>query len=75
MALGGSTNAVVHLLALAGRVGVELTLDRFDEIARRTPLLVDVRPAGQHLFEDLFRAGGVPAVLRELGDAASIATP
>ena len=57
----------MHLLALAGRVGVELTLDRIDEVARRTPLLVDVRPAGQHLVEDLFRAGGVPAVLRALG--------
>ena len=66
MALGGSTNAVVHLLALARRVGVELLLDRFSEISRRTPVLANVRPSGEHLFEALDRAGGVPALLREL---------
>ena len=67
MALGGGTNAVVHLLALAGRVGVPLTLDRFDELSRRTPLLANVRPSGEHLFERLHHTGGIPAVLRELG--------
>jgi dihydroxy-acid dehydratase len=67
MALAGSTNAVLHLLALAGRVGVGLRLERFDELARRTPVLANVRPSGEHLVEDLFHAGGVPAVLRELG--------
>ena len=66
VALGGSTNAVVHLLALAGRVGVDLDLGRFDELARVTPLLVNARPAGAHLYEDVFRAGGVPALLTEL---------
>ena len=66
MALAGSTNAVLHLLALAGRVGVDLRLDRFDEISRRTPVLANVRPSGEHLVEDLFHAGGVPAVLHEL---------
>ena len=66
MALGGGTNAVVHLLALAGRAGVALTLDRFDELSRQTPVLANVRPSGEHLFEDLHRAGGVGAVLREL---------
>ena len=66
MALAGSTNAVLHLLALAGRVGVDLQLDRFDEISRRTPVLANVRPSGDHLIEDLFHSGGVPAVLREL---------
>jgi dihydroxy-acid dehydratase len=66
-AVGGGTNAVVHLLALAGRVGVPLTLDRFGEIASQTPLLVNVRPSGEHLVEQLHRAGGVPAVLHELG--------
>src|SRR6059058_790847 len=66
MAIGGGTNAVVHLLALAGRVGVPLTLDRFDELSRRTPLLANVRPSGEHLVEDLHRAGGVRAVLAEL---------
>jgi dihydroxy-acid dehydratase len=66
LAITGSTNAVIHLLALAGRVGVPLSLDRFDELARRTPVLVNVRPSGEHLVEQLFHAGGVPAVLREL---------
>jgi dihydroxy-acid dehydratase len=66
MALGGSTNAVIHLLALAGRVGVPLTLERFDEISRRTPILVNVRPSGEYLVEQLFHAGGVQAVLKEL---------
>jgi dihydroxy-acid dehydratase len=65
-AIGGGTNAVLHLLALAGRVGVPLGLDRFHELATRTPLLVNVRPSGEHLVEDLHRAGGVPAVLKEL---------
>jgi dihydroxy-acid dehydratase len=65
-AAGGSTNAVVHLIALAGRVGLELPLERFDELARRAPTIVNVRPAGVHLFEDFYRAGGVPALMREL---------
>jgi dihydroxy-acid dehydratase len=65
-AVGGSTNAIVHLLALAGRVGVPLSLARIDELSRRTPMIVNVRPSGAHLFEDVFRAGGVPAVLKEL---------
>jgi dihydroxy-acid dehydratase len=66
MAMGGSTNAVIHLLALAGRVGVDLDLARFDEISRRTPVLANLRPSGAHLFADLFRVGGVPALMREL---------
>jgi dihydroxy-acid dehydratase len=57
---------VIHLLALARRVGVELDLAQFDEISRRTPVLANLRPSGEHLYEDLFRAGGVPAVMREL---------
>jgi dihydroxy-acid dehydratase len=65
-ALGGGTNAVVHLLALAGRVGVPLDLDRFQEIAARTPLVANVRPSGEHLVEQLHHAGGVAAVLNEL---------
>ena len=68
MAIGGGTNAVVHLLAIAGRAGVPLTLDRFHELSRRTPLLVNVRPGGEHLVEQLHHAGGIPAVLRELGE-------
>ncbi len=65
-ALGGGTNAVIHLLALAGRVGVPLTLDRFHELSSRTPLVANVRPSGEHLVEQLHRAGGVGAVLKEL---------
>src|SRR3954468_1878851 len=65
MAIGGGTNAVVHLLALAGRVGVPLDLDRFQEIAARTPLVANVRPSGEHLVEQLHHAGGVAAVLNE----------
>src|ERR671935_791352 len=66
MAVGGSTNAVIHLLALAGRVGVPLTLKRFDELSRTTPFLLNVRPSGKYLMEDFFYAGGLPVVLREL---------
>jgi dihydroxy-acid dehydratase len=77
MAIGGSTNAIVHLVAVAGRLGVPLPLRRFDELSRETPLLVNVRPSGKHLMEDFFYAGGLPAVLKELlpllhGDAPSI---
>ncbi|KAL1404832.1 hypothetical protein Q8F55_008442 [Vanrija albida] len=68
-AIGGSTNAVVHLLAIAGRVeGLDLTLDDFDRIGRRVPLLVDLKPSGNNYMEDFYKAGGVPTLLRELGD-------
>jgi dihydroxy-acid dehydratase len=67
-AVGGSTNAVVHLLAVAGRLGVELVLDDFDRIGAGVPLLADVAPAGRFLMEDLHRAGGLAAVLREVRD-------
>ncbi|MBP0461658.1 IlvD/Edd family dehydratase [Streptomyces montanisoli] len=67
-AIGGSTNAVVHLLAIAGRLGIELTLDDFDRIGSRVPLLVDLQPAGRFLMDDLHRAGGLLAVLREVRD-------
>jgi dihydroxy-acid dehydratase len=67
-AIGGSTNAVVHLLAIAGRAGVELSLNDFDAIGSGVPLLVDLAPAGRYLMDDLFRAGGLLAVLRELAD-------
>ena len=66
-AIGGSTNAVVHLLALAGRVGVKLDLHDFDEIARDAPLLVNLMPSGKYLMEDFCYAGGCPAVMAELG--------
>jgi dihydroxy-acid dehydratase len=67
-AVGGSTNAVLHLLAIAGRLGVDLTLDDFDRIGANVPLLVNLQPAGQYLMDDLFRAGGFLAVLREVRD-------
>ena len=67
-AIGGSTNAVVHLLAIAGRLGIELSIDDFDRTGSQVPLLVDLQPAGEHLMEDLYRAGGLLAVLREVRD-------
>ena len=67
-AIGGSTNAVVHLLAIAGRAGVPLALDDFDRLGHDLPLLVDLQPSGRYLMEDFYYAGGVPAVVRELGD-------
>jgi dihydroxy-acid dehydratase len=66
MAIGGSTNAVVHLLALAGRLGIDLRLDDFDRISSITPWIVNVKPSGDYLMEDFFEAGGVPAVMREI---------
>src|SRR5215213_4743611 len=67
-AIGGSTNAVVHLLAIAGRLGIDLTLEDFDRIGSGVPLLVDLQPAGRHLMEDFHRAGGLLAVLAEVAD-------
>lgn len=66
MAIGGSTNAVVHLVAIARRVGIRLPLVLFDEISRRTPLLANVRPSGAYQMEDFYYAGGLPAVLAQL---------
>jgi len=66
--IGGSTNAVVHLLAIAGRLGVDLTLDDFDEIGAGVPLLVNLQPAGTYLMDDLYRAGGLRAVLSQIVD-------
>jgi L-arabonate dehydrase len=68
-AIGGSTNAVIHLIAIAGRVGVPLGLDDFDRLGSGLPCLVDLQPSGTHLMEDFFYAGGLPAVLRELSEA------
>lgn len=65
-AIGGSTNAVVHLLAIAGRLGVELSLDDFDRIGSRIPLLVNLQPSGKYLMEDFFRAGGIRALLKQV---------
>ena len=68
MALGGSTNAIIHLIAMAGRAGACLDLDRFDALSRRTPFLANIRPSGRFLMEDFFYAGGLPGVLRRLRD-------
>lgn len=65
-AVGGSTNAVIHLLAIAGRVGVRLTLDDFDTLSREVPLLVDLMPSGKYLMEEFAYAGGVPALLNQM---------
>jgi dihydroxy-acid dehydratase len=67
-AIGGSTNAVIHLLALAGRVGVKLSLSDWDRLGHDLPCLVDLQPSGQYLMEDFCYAGGLPAVIRELGE-------
>jgi dihydroxy-acid dehydratase len=68
LAIGGSTNAIVHLIALAGRAGIHLDLDRFDQLSRETPLLANIRPAGKYLMEDFYDAGGLKALMNQLGD-------
>ena len=67
-AIGGSTNAVIHLLAIAGRIGVDLTLDDWDRLGRGVPCLVNLMPSGKYLMEDFYYAGGLPAVIEDLGD-------
>jgi dihydroxy-acid dehydratase len=71
-AIGGSTNAVVHLLALAGRVGVQLNLKDFDVLGKHQPLLVNLMPSGKYLMEDFYYAGGLPSVLRELLESGQL---
>ncbi|MCW5605542.1 MAG: dihydroxy-acid dehydratase [Burkholderiales bacterium] len=66
LAVGGSTNAIVHLAAMAGRLGIEIDLDAFDRMGRDTPVLVDLKPTGQHYMEDLYKAGGLPIILNEI---------
>ncbi len=77
MAIGGSTNAIIHLKALAGRLGIDFPLERFDEISRETAVIANIRPSGEHLMEDMFYAGGIPVVMRDLldqlrGDALTV---
>lgn len=72
MALGGSTNSVIHLVAMAGRAGVKLSLDDFDAVARRTPVLANIRPSGAHLMADFYDAGGLRALMAELADALDL---
>ena len=67
-AIGGSTNAIIHLIAIAGRAGVDLPLERFDELSETTPWLVNLKPSGRYLMEEFFAAGGVPALMAEMGD-------
>ncbi|MBI1355237.1 MAG: dihydroxy-acid dehydratase [Acidobacteria bacterium] len=66
MAIGGSTNAVIHLKAIANRIGLDLPLARFDEISRQVPVILNVKPSGKYLMEDVYYAGGVPAVMKEI---------
>ncbi|MFF3341069.1 L-arabinonate dehydratase [Streptomyces flavidovirens] len=75
LALGGSTNAVIHLIAMAGRSQVRLTLDDFDRIARTVPVLANLRPGGQYLMEDFHFAGGLPAFLAQLSDVLHLDRP
>ncbi len=75
MAMGGSTNAIVHLIAMANRLGIKLPLEKFDEISRRIPLLANLRPAGQYLMEDFYIAGGLPALLHAMRDLLHMDLP
>jgi dihydroxyacid dehydratase/phosphogluconate dehydratase len=68
-AVGGSTNAVIHLLAMAGRIGIPLTLRDWDDLGRSVPTIVDLMPSGRFMMEDFYYAGGLPAVLRTIGEA------
>src|SRR5437870_9413579 len=68
MAVGGSTNAIVHLIAMAGRAGIKLDLKRFDRISERTPMVANIRPSGEYLMEDFYYAGGLRALLKEIGE-------
>ncbi len=72
LALGGSTNAVVHMVAVARRAGIPLAVDRFDALSRRTPLIANIRPAGKFLMEDFYYAGGLRALLREISDLLAL---
>lgn len=75
MAIGGSTNAIIHLVAMAGRAGIKLDLRKFDEISHRTPMLANLRPSGQYLMEDFYYAGGLRALLREIRDLLHLDAP
>lgn len=68
LALSGSTNSIVHIVAMGRRAGIDLTIDRFDELARTTPVLANLRPAGKYLMEDFYYAGGLPALINQLTD-------
>jgi len=72
LAIGGSTNAVIHLTAIAGRLGIPVSLTRFNELSEATPVLVDLKPTGSHYMEDFFAAGGMSAVLHEIKDVLDL---
>jgi len=72
LALGGSTNVIVHLLAMARRAEIPLSLTRFDELSRRVPVIANMRPSGEYLMEDFFQAGGLPALLKQLSPLLSL---
>src|SRR5699024_7776044 len=66
LAIGGSTNSVIHLIAIARRLGIDLTLDRFDQLSQTTPFLANLRPAGEYQMREFYHAGGIPVLLKEL---------
>ena len=75
MAIGGSTNAIIHLVAMAGRAGIRLSLQRFDDISQRTPVIANLRPSGQFLMEDFYDAGGLPALLQRIAHLLHLDCP
>jgi len=75
LAIGGSTNAVIHLVAIARRAGIPLTIDRFDELSAKVPVVANLRPSGQYLMEDLFYAGGLPAALEQIRPLLNLDCP
>ncbi len=72
MALAGSTNSIIHLIAMAGRVGADLDLDKFDKLSKRVPVLGNIRPSGKYLMEDFFYAGGLPGLLERIRDVLNV---
>ena len=75
MAIGGSTNAIVHLIALAGRLGINLPMEKFDELSRTTPVIANIKPSGKYLMEDFCYAGGLPAVMKEISSLLHLDAP
>ena len=75
MAIGGSTNAIIHLIAMAGRAGIKLDLKKFDQISQRTPMIANIRPSGEYLMEDFYYAGGLRALLKEISELLDLDCP
>ncbi len=74
-AIGGSTNGIVHLAAMAGRAGITLDLDAFDALSKQVPVLIDLKPSGDHYMEHFHHAGGVPRLMQELSDILDLDAP